>query len=263
MAEPRSIYYPVTFTLAEMAVLLSLAGAQTLLGLESQGLFPANGSGWDQVFLQGRAGLERDRWLDHVAGTVQYRLHEQLGVAAAVMAAPQCVLVTNLDWPGQPRQSVTHYLAAALVEACFDGQHYHVAGLRSVDIMLARQAAAMDLPAQPPPWIEFELSNEQARLAVADPQPRRLGEWGVAASSAIAFVQALQPGQARASVQVMPVAYGRIVATQRVRVLYADPPGAASGERAAWLALPIPGSRVRLIPASASRLADSVRALLP
>lgn len=263
MAEPRSIYYPVAFTPAEMAVLLSLAGARTLLGLESQGLFPANGSAWHQVFLQGRAELERDRWLDHVPGTVQYRLNEQLGMAAAVMAAPQFVLVTNLDWVGQPRRSVTHYLAAAVVEACFDGQHYQVAALRSVDIMLARQAAVMHLPPQPPAWIEFELSNEQAREAVADPQPRRLGQWGVPASSAAAFVRALQPGQPRASVQVMSVVYGRVEATNRVRVLYADPAGSASGEHTAWLAVPVAGSRVRLIAASAGRLVETVQALLP
>ena len=262
MAETRSIYYPVAFTPAEMAVLLSLAGAQTLLGLESKGLFPANGSAWDHVFLQGRAELERDRWLDHVPGTVQYRLNEQLGMAAAVMAAPQVVLVTNLDWPGQSRQSVTHYLAAAVVEACFDGQYYHVAALRSVDIMLARQAAAMQLPPQPPPWIEFELSNEQARQAVVDPQLRLLGQWGVPASSAAAFVQALQPGQARASVQVMPVAYGRVETAKRVRVLYADPAGSVPGEHTGWLAVPVAGGRVRLIPASAGRLVEIVRAFL-
>ncbi|MBE2236019.1 MAG: hypothetical protein IAE85_21185 [Anaerolinea sp.] len=265
MSETRSIYYPVVFTPAEMAVLLSLAGAQTLLGLESKGLFPTNGSRstWDQTFLQGRAQLERERWLDHLPGTVQYRLNEELGMAAAVMAAPQFVLVTNLDWPGQPRQSVTHYLAAAVVEASFDGQDYHMAALRSIDIMLARQATAMQLPAQPPPWLEFELSNEQARQAVADPQPRRLGQWGVSASSAAAFAHALRPGQARASVQVMSVVYGRVEAVHRVRVLYADPAGAATGEYAAWLAAPVAGSRVRLIPASAGRLVETVRTLLP
>jgi hypothetical protein len=121
----------------------------------------------------------------------------------------------------------------------------------------------MRLPAQPPPWLEFELSNEQARQAVADPQPQRLGQWGVPASSAAAFAQALQSGQARASVQVMPVIYGRTEATNRVRVLYADTAGAALGEHSAWLAVPAAGSRVRLIPASAGRLVESVRALLP
>lgn len=263
MSETRSIYYPVTFTPAEMAVLLSLAGARTLLGLESSGLFPTNGFNWDQTFLQGRAQLERDRWLNHIPGTVQYQLNEQLGMAAAVMAAPQFVLVTNVDWPGQPRRSVTHYLAAAVVEACFDGQNYQVTALRSVDIMLARQAAAMQLPAQPLPWIEFELSNEQARQAVADPRPQRLGQWSVPVSSAVAFAQALRPGQARASIQVMSVAYGRVEAVHRVRVLYADLAGAASGEHAAWLVVPVAGSRVRLIPASAGRLVETVRALLP
>ncbi|MEI2692973.1 MAG: hypothetical protein V9H69_25970 [Anaerolineae bacterium] len=53
MAETRSIYYPVSFTPAEMTALLSLAGARSLLGLESKGLFPSNGSSWDQHFLQG------------------------------------------------------------------------------------------------------------------------------------------------------------------------------------------------------------------
>jgi hypothetical protein len=263
MAEPRSIYYPVAFTPAEMAALLSLAGARTLLGLESKGLFPTNGSSWEEVFLRGRAELERERWLDHVPGTVQYRLNEQLGMAAAVMAAPQFVLVTNLDWPGQSRQSVTHYLAAAVVEGSFDGQHYYVTALRSVDIMLARQASAMQLPSQSPPWIEFELSNEQARQAVADPQVRRLGQWGVPASSAVAFVEALQPGQARASVQIMPVTYGRVETSQRVRVLYADPAGPLPGEHVGWLVLPVAGGRVRLIPASAGRLVEIVRTLLP
>ncbi|MEI2692972.1 MAG: hypothetical protein V9H69_25965 [Anaerolineae bacterium] len=201
--------------------------------------------------------------MDHVPGTVQYRLNDQLGMVAAVMAAPQFVLVTNLDWPDQPRQSVTHYLAAAVVEASFDGQHYHVAALRSVNIMLARQAVAMHLPSQPPSWIEFELSNEQAREAVADPRPQRLSQWGVPASSAAAFAQALQPGQSRASVQVMPVVYGRVGTVQRVRVLYADPIGTMPGEHAAWLAVPVIGGRVRLIPASIGHLAEAVRTFLP
>lgn len=262
MLETRSIHYPVAFTPAEMAVLLSLAGARTLPGLESKGLFPTNGSPWEEVFLQGRAELERDCWLEHVSGTVQYRLNEQLGMVAAVMAAPQFVLVTSLDFPSRPRQSVTHYLAAAVIEACFDGRDYHVAALRSVEIMLARQAAAMQLPAQPQPWLEFELSNAQARKAVADPRPQRLGQWGVAASSAAAFAQALQPGQARASVRVMAMVYGRIEAIHTVRVLYADPVDAAPDEHAAWVAVPVAGGRVRLSPASASRLAESVRALL-
>ena len=153
--------------------------------------------------------------------------------------------------------------AAAVVEASYDGQHYHVAALRSVDIMLARQAVAMHLPSQPPSWIEFELSNEQAREAVADPRPQRLSQWGVPASSAAAFAQALQPGQSRASVQVMPVVYGRVGTVQRVRVLYADPIGTMPGEHAAWLAVPVIGGRVRLIPASIGHLAEAVRTFLP
>lgn len=255
MTDTPAISYPVALTPAEMAVLLSLAGGRTLLGLEQPDLIPANSAAWEQRFLQGRSELERNRWLEHIPGTVYYHLNEHLGVVAATVAAPTIVVVTNLDWPGLPRQRVAHYLAAAVAEACFDGQRFQLAALRSVDVMLARLASAIGLPAQPPPWSEFELANEAARRAVSDPQPERLAQLGVPEPSVAPFSQALRNGQPRASVQVMSVRYGQVVANQRVRALFAR-------GREAWLAMPMNGARVRLTPASAGGLAAAVQALL-
>lgn len=255
MIDTLAISYPVVLTPAEMAVLLSLTGGQTLLGLEQPDLIPASPAVWEQRFLQGRSELERNRWLEHIPGTVYYHLNEHLGVVAATVAAPTVVLVTNLDWPGQPRQRVAHYLAAAVAEACFDGQRFQLAALRSVEVMLARLADAIGLPPQPPFWDEFVLANEAARLAVSDPQPERLVQLGVPESSVAPFGQALRNGQPRASVQVMSVRYGQVTAIHRVRVLFAS-----GGE--AWLAIPTNGARVRLTPASASGLAAAVQALL-
>lgn len=255
MSDTATISYPVVLTPAEMAVLLSLAGGRTLLGLEQPDLIPASPAAWEQRFFQGRSELERNRWLEHIPGTVYYHLNEHLGAVAATVAAPTIVLVTNLDWPGQPRQRVAHYLATAVAEACFDGQRFQLAALRSVEVMLARLAKAMGLPPQPPPWDDFELANEAARLAVSDPQPERLAQLGVPEPSVTHFGQALRNGQPRASVQVMSVRYGQVMANHRVRALFAR-----SGE--AWLAIPMNAARVRLTPASASRLAAAVQPLL-
>ncbi len=255
MTATPAIAYPVALTPAEMAVLLSLAGGRTLLGLEQPDLIPSSAAAWEQRFLQGRSELERNHWLENVPGTVYYHLNEHLGVVAATVAAPTIVLVTNLDWPGLPRQRVAHYLAAAVAEACFDGQRFQVAALRSVEVMLARLASAMGLPPQPPSWSEFDLANEVARLAASDPQPERLVQLGVPEPSAAPFAQALRNGQPRASVQVMSVRYGQVTANRRVRALFA-------GGREAWLAVPMNGARVRLTPASASGLAAAVQPLL-
>lgn len=255
MTDPSAISYPVTLSPAEMAVLLSLAGGQTLLGLEQPDLIPASSAAWEQRFLQGRSELERNRWLEHIPGTVYYHLNEHLGAVAATVAAPTIVLVTNLDLPGLPRQRVAHYLAAAVAEACFDGQRFQLVALRSVEVMLARLANAIGLPPQPPPWDEFELANEAARLAVSNPQPERLVQLGVPEGSVAPFGQALRNGQPRASVQVMSVRYGQVIANHRVRTLF------ARGSEA-WLATPMNGARVRLTPASAGGLAVALQRLL-
>lgn len=255
MTDTPAISYPVALTPAEMAVLLSLAGGQTLLGLEQPDLIPSSSAAWEQRFLQGRSELERNRWLEQIPGTMYYHLNEHLGVVAATVAAPTVVLVTNLDWPGLPRQRVAHYLAAAVAEASFDGQRFQLAALRSVELMLARLTSAIGLPPQPPSWDEFELANEAARLAVSDPQPERLAQLGVPEPSVTHFGQALRNGQPRASVQVMSVRYGQVIANHRVRALFAR-----GGE--AWLAIPLNGARVRLTPGSAGGLATAVHTLL-
>lgn len=262
MAQTRPISYPIPLTPAELAVLLSFTGVQTLLGLESKGLFPANDAAWDKLFPQGRAELERDGWLAHNPDTGEYNLDEQIGFITAVMAAPRYVLVTTLEWPGQARQGITHYLAAGTIEAAFDGRNYHITRLSSPGVMLERLANVMRLPAQPPDWDEFELSTAQARAAAGDPRPEALRQQGVPEDSATALAQALQRGRPRAGIDILPVHYGQVEGPRRLHVFYVDPFDATGGERPAWLAVPADGERVRFIPATIGNLAAAVQAFV-
>jgi hypothetical protein len=238
-----------------MAFLLSLVGAQTLEGLEHETLFPENERAWETLFLQGRSELERDQWLSQVPGTAQHYLNDELVAVIAAMAAPRVVVVTTLDAPGRPKQSVTHYISTVVVEACFDGKGYLLAALRSTDVMLGRLASTIGLPEQRLLLKEFELSAEQARQAVANPRTETLLKLGVPAGSVKAFEIALQGNRQRANVQVMQIDYGQVKAVHRLQALI-------SGEGSAWLALPVNGAQVRFLPASVEEFAKTMHALI-
>ena len=255
MTNTRAISYPVVLTPAELAFLLSLVGAQTLEGLEHEALFPENAAVWESLFLQGRSELERDHWLIQVPGTAQHDLNEQLVTVIATMAAPRFVVVTTVDRPGLPRQSVTHYISTVVVEACFDGKQYQLVGLRSTEVMLARLANTIGLPQERAAGEEFELTAEQARRAVADPRTERLLAFGVPAGSAQAFESVLRSTRQRASARITSMHYGEVKAVHRLQAL-------VSNEDLAWLAIPEDDTRVHFSPASAADFAEAVHALI-
>lgn len=253
MTISRTIHYPVMLTRAEMAFLLSLTGVQSLIGLEDNGLFPSDPDKWQALFLQGRAQLERRGWLSQPAGSVQTQINDDLLATISTVAAPRSVIVTTLDQAGEPARSVTHYLAKRVVEASFDGVRYHLAALASPEVMFARLAATLELPVKSPPWEEFVLSKERARQAAADPLPEHLLQLGVPAASTQPFARALH-GERRAKMQVMRMNYGQVEANHQLRALLGE-------EQTDWFALPAQGAGVRLMPASATGLAEQVRAL--
>ena len=255
MTGTQAISYPITLTPAELAFLLSLVDAQTLLGLEHEALFPESASARESLYLQGRSELEQDGWLSQVAGTERYDLNDPLVAVIAAMAAPRVIIVTTLDPPGQPRQSVTHYISTIVVEAVFDGHHYEVAGLRSTEIMLARLANTISLPQSSLPVEEFELSAEQARQIVAEPQIERLLKYGAPAAGARALTDVLQNVQKRASVHVMQVHFGQVTVVHRLQVL-------VSSKGSAWLAVPTADTGVRFKPTSDKDFAEVVQALI-
>ncbi|MFZ2489051.1 MAG: hypothetical protein WAZ19_13145 [Anaerolineae bacterium] len=254
MTIPCAISYPVTLSPAQLAYLLSLTGIQDLVGLADEGLFPRNGDHWERLFLHGRAELERDQWLYQPPNSARTAINQELLTVVTTMAAPDAVLVTTLNRPGLPSQSVTHYISTFVVEACYDGLYYRMAALSSPEVMLMRLASTLGLPSQQPALDEFVLSNESARQAVADPAPEHLARLGVPSSSIQLFARALDAGR-RAKVQVMRLRYGQVQAVHRVRALFAS-------ESSAWLALPADGARVRMVPAYAGGLAEQVQALL-
>ena len=253
MSISHPIPYPVVLTRAEMAFLLSLTGIQSLIGLEDDGLFPSDPDKWQALFLQGRAELEGRGWLQQPAGSVQTQINEDLLATISTVAAPRSVLVTTLDQAGQPAQSVTHYLAKRVVEASFDGARYHLAVLASPEVMFARLAATLQLPVKSPPWDEFVLSKERARQAAADPLPEHLLQLGVPAGSTQPFARALH-SERRARMQIMRMSYGQVEASHQLNALLGD-------GQTDWFALPAQGASVRLMPASATGLAEQVRAL--
>ena len=255
MTNTRAMTYPVVLTPAEMAFLLSLVGAQTLEGLEHETLFPESAAAWESLFLQGRSELERDHWLIQVPGTAQYDLNEQLVTVIATMAAPNSVVVTTVDMPGLPRQSVTHYVSTVVVEACFDGKQYQLVGVRSTEVMLARLANTIGLPQERAAGEEFELTAEQARQAVADPRTEQLLAFGVPAGSAQAFEKAIRGTRQRASVHIMSMHYGEVKAVHRLQALI-------SNENFAWLAIPEDDVRVHFSPASAKDFVETMQALI-
>ncbi|MER2599633.1 MAG: hypothetical protein ABTQ73_08940 [Caldilineales bacterium] len=253
MTLSRTIHYPVVLTRAEMAFLLSLTGVQTLIGLEDKGLFPADTDGWQALFLQGRAELESHGWLEQRSGSVQTQINEELLIIIATIAAPRRVLVTTLDSPNRPAQSVTHYLASRVVEASFDGARYHLATLASPDIMVARLAATLELPVQPPPWDEFMLSRERAKKAAADPQPEQLVQMGVPPASALPFARALH-SERRARLQMLHLNYGQVETSHRFNALLGE-------DQDDWFVLPANGAGLRVCPASAPALAEQIKGL--
>ena len=255
MTNTRAISYPVALTPAELAFLLSLVGAQTLEGLEHEALFPENATARERLFLHGRSELQRDEWLIQVSGTTQYDLNDQLVAVIAAMAAPQVVLVTTLDTPGQPRQSVTHFVSNVVVEAVFDGDRYMVTGLQSTEVLLARLANTIGLPQKRLPLKSFELPAEKARQAVSEPRAERLLDLGVPAESTQALETALAGGRQRANVRVTSMHYGEVKAVHRLQVLVSD-------NDSAYLAIPVDDTGVRFSPASAEDFAEEMRALI-
>lgn len=253
MTVSRTIHYPIVLTRAEMAFLLSLTGVQSLIGLDDSGLFPSNPDGWQALFLQGRAELESHGWLEQAAGSVHTQINEDLLATISTVAAPRSVLITTVDRSGHHAQSVTHYVAKRVVEAIFDGTRYHLVVLASSEVMVARLAATLGLPVQPPPWDEFVLSRERAKEAAADPQPDYLLRLGVPPVSALPFARALH-SERRARLQVLRLSYGQVEASHRLNALLGE-------GQDDWFVLPSNGAGVRLCPASVPALAEEIKAL--
>lgn len=263
MTEAKKLVFPVRLTAEQMAFLLSLVGAQGLAGLGPQELVPtsADEGARDRLLLAGRDQLEQDGWLRHDLQTGRYELGEELTAVLTTVAAPDTVVATTLRTAGQPDQRVAHYIvqrdpsgAALIVEGAFDGQEFHLAGLTTVEVMLARLANTLDLPESTEP-LELEMTAAEVQALVANPDPDALQGFGVPASASASLAAALADAQRQGIVQVTHLRFGQTASTRQFRLLALDSPHP-------WLATPAPDHRVHFAPSDRHLFRTTLREML-
>ncbi len=257
MTEAKKLVFPVRLTADQMAFLLSLVGAREVAGLGPQELVPANEAARDRVLLAGRDQLERDGWLHHTVETGRYELNRELGAVLTTVAAPDTLATTTLRAAGQPDQRVAHYLTQpdpAIVEGAFDGQAFQLAGLATVEVMLARLANTLGLPESSEP-MELEMTAAEVQALVANPAPDALNGYGVPVSASASLAAALTDARQQGIVQVTHLRFGQVASTRQLRLLALDSPHP-------WAATPAADRRVRFTPADRHSFQAALRDML-
>jgi len=256
MVEPRAITYPITLTTAELAYLLGIVQAETLIGGNDQALFPHDQAAREAQWARGRERLEADGWLVWDAAAGHHRLSEALMVIIAAIADPEVVLLSQWRSAGQQHHGVSHYLSLDLVvEMATQADVYEFFVLASMTTLLERLANAIELPDTKDAGITFELSRGEVEQAKQTPTPEWLEAHGLSPQAARLFARTLrQPGRS-GTITVLRTHLGKAVTMRLVGIL-------ASTDSLGWLATPVDDLRVRYMLADSSDLEAQLSTLI-
>lgn len=253
MTEAAQLTFPLRLTIGELAFLLSLTGVQQIVGLEQAVLFPPDQAERDRLLLAGRDSLTARGVLRHDPETSSTNLDLATTALITAVAAPDAVITTTLRGGGLATQHVVHDIAGLPVEIVFDGEAFLLAGLASVDTMLARLANTLALPAARAFAGEITLAADEVKATAAD--PAALIARGVPAQSARELARALSAGGRQAAIRISRLRYGQATDTTHLRVLALE-----SG--APWLAVELAGRRVAFSQADQAGFATAIAAAL-
>lgn len=253
MTEAARLTFPLRLTIGEMAFLLSLTGVQQFIGLEQTVLFPSDEAERGRLLLAGRDLLLERKLLLHEPETGRYDLNLALTAVITTVAAPDAVVTTTLRSGNLSPQHVVHSIARLPVEIAFDGQAFLLAGLDSLDTMLARLANTLQLPAAAPPAGEVTLTSDEVKTITTD--PAALSGRGVAIDRARSLASALLGDGRQAVIRISHVHHGQAATTSQLRVL-------AVGTTTPWMAVPLVDRRVAFSLADQPGFAAALEAML-
>lgn len=191
MKEPRAIVYPITLTTPELAYLLTLVEAQTLLGSDEQTLFPREQAKRETQLQQGLAALDADGWLVRDEAN-HYRINDALMVIIATLAEPEVVILSRIEGLNHPVQGVSHYIARDLVvELAVKQGVYQLVVLDTLLTMARRLAHSIGLAETQLAKHSFMLTRPEAEHAKQHPNSEWLISKGLAPEVAHLFAAAL------------------------------------------------------------------------
>lgn len=156
-----------TLSSAELAYLLQMLAAQTVIGLDPAPLFAADQDARKAQLEQGLAELK-------LSGRLQPKEHDSwaLDVNVAAMAVavadPEIVIsVTRIETP-QSERMVNYYLAASFVVelAVTEENAYRLTGLPELDLIAVRVGQALGLPLEAPTTTPKTMSLSTAQFEV-------------------------------------------------------------------------------------------------
>lgn len=254
MSEPRDITYPIKLTTSELAYLLGIVAAETLIGADNQALFPQNEAAREEQWRRGRDRLEADGWLVWDATAGNYALSDPLMIIIAALADPEVVLLTEWQGPDQQRHGVNHYLSLDLViEMVRQDDQYRLIVLESVETMAERLGHTFELPEVKRLEAAFEVSRDEVEQMKHHPDLALLLARGVSQETAQLFATSLRQPQHSGTITLLRTSAGQTVTMRLVGLL-------VGGDRLGWLATPLQDRRLHYWAADLSDLKATLHA---
>ena len=136
---------------SEFSYLLHTMGAQQVVGVHNESLFPSDEATKEALLAQGFADLQTDEWLVPQNGTFQ--TNADLMLLVAVIAAPESVIMMTKAMPNKQRQTITYYQAQGIIVEQFytSENQYLLTRFEAIADIVERLTQAMEIPVQESP----------------------------------------------------------------------------------------------------------------
>lgn len=227
----------------EFAYLLAALHAREVIGLHAPDLFPDGAEAQDTLYGQGRADLETNGWLAPIPDQDgEYELNPALFELAAIVAAPEYVMVSTRTTDEGGKEMALHYLVGdEIAELAALGNGRYRLGVVPDRKSLFERLADMVGAANSKPSVQFDLPRKtftKIRSAVGKDDTEKakslLNEVGPEAAKGSSLLPAAAD-EPRCELVLLQVQDGEVQDGRRMVVL-------GEGKRA-WLAhRPQPGS---------------------
>lgn len=220
----------------EFAYLLAALHAREVIGLHAPDLFPDGAKAQDKLYRQGRADLESNGWLKPLADhDGEYELNPALFELAAVVAAPEYVVISTRTSDAGEKEMALHYLLGDdIAELAALGKGRYRLGVVPDRKSLFKRLADMVGAANSKPAVRFDLPRKtfaKIRSAVGKNGAEKAEALLIEASPAAAKGTSILPAAAdepKCELVLLQVKEGKVQDGRRMVVL-------GEGKRA-WLA---------------------------
>ena len=234
----RDIAFPVTLSTPELAFLLDMLKAQSLLGTDQAALFPPSKDEHERLLQDGYAQLLASGWLIPDPADGSASINDQLLLLTSPLADPEVVVLTERTI-GQHQDGVAHYLARDMVVEMVQREQFELTALADMLTLGLRVGHTLGFTASPVPAMTCVLKRSEFGAIKAHPDLDTLIQHGVEPQVAQMLYETLRDLAHTASIKVVKTFLSQAVTVRPIGVLVGN-------NGATWWTVPIDRERIEL-----------------